>query len=485
MRGNEAEATRAHLLDSSEVAGKDLIASSPCLLIILDGKGRILRWSHACESITGRSSEEIRGKLLWDVIAPPGNREDWEEAFNQILRTGEGDREGEWISVGGARRYVRWSAAVDRAAGAAGDKVLISAVDLTELLALQHDIEHLAEQERAIFENLPVLLSVRDLTGRFIFANRKFRETFAIHTLQVSGKRPEDLMSAPLVQRFREMRKAARRGFPQTFDESLSINGRKVELLTTLLPLFDDTGGFEGTCVISDDRTKSRQIERLLKQRNHQVARLSSRLIEAEEDERRRIARELHDGVNQDVAALAVELGMLAKDSSVTIEQIREHIQELGARAQLISDQVRDVSHQLHPATLETLGLSDALRSFAHTIGKLPGVRVETSIDESPSELSLRGATCLYRIAQEAVQNAIKHGHAELIHISLSVDKTRVRLTVADNGQGFDQPQTADGIGLVGMRERAQMVEGDLSVHSAPGQGAQVVMELPLEENEQ
>ncbi|MCB1022305.1 MAG: PAS domain-containing protein [Acidobacteria bacterium] len=476
MGGNEAESTRTHLLDASEVPGKDLITSSPCMLIILDGAGRVLHWSHACETVTGRSFDEIRGRQLWDVVGLAGSRADWAE-----LAEGEVVHEDRWASVDGERRYVRWAAAVDRGADGAVEKVLISAVDLTELLALQHDIEHLAEQERAIFENLPALLSARDLQGRFIFANRKFRETFDIRAQQVSGKRPEDLLPAPLMERFRNMRQLAQRGLPQTFEESLSVNGRQVELLTTLLPLFDDTNGFEGTCVISDDRTKTRQTERLLEQRNHQVAKLSSRLIEAEEDERRRIARELHDGVNQDVAALAVELGMLAKDSSATREQMQAQIEELGARARQISDMVRDVSHQLHPATLETLGLSDALRSFAHSIAKLPGVRVETRIDESPAGLSLRGATCLYRIAQEAAQNAIKHGGARSIRISLTVEAKRVRLGIEDDGIGFDQTQTADGIGLVGMRERAQMVEGDLSVHSKPGEGAQVLIDLPYE----
>lgn len=459
---------------------ESLFSSSPCLLIVLDAEGKILQWSAACHVLIGRSAEEVRGQNIWDVLAPPERRAHWIQTFPEILRNQEGAGDGQWLTAGGRRRFVRWSAAVDRSAAPGSERVLISAVDLTDVVGVKHELARLADQEHRIFEELPALVSVRDVEGRFVFANGRFRRTFGIARDAISGRVPADLFSRPVVVRFEKLQQAARRGFSQTFEETFEIHGRTVELVTTVLPLYDAEERFAGTCVLSDDRTQARAMARLLELQNRDIAKLSARLSAAEEDERRRIARELHDGINQEVAALAVELGMLGAEESATPEEIRKQVAELGERARIVSDHVRRVSHQLHPAALETLGLSDALRSFAFNLRKQPGVRLESHVEDAPAGLPLQKATCIYRVAQEAVHNAVQHAQAGSIGLSLTVSESTLRLEVDDDGQGFDLVQARDGIGLVGMQERARIAGGRLEIRSTAGSGAHVVMELPL-----
>ncbi|MBI1353460.1 MAG: PAS domain-containing protein [Acidobacteria bacterium] len=461
-----------------DIAG--LFASSPCLLVVLDPAGRIVEWNEACTLLSGYELDEVRGRPVWDILAPEGQAERWRATKRRIFEAGEEPaRDGQWATRFGERRFVRWAAAVDRTGAPEEARMLVSAVDLTDLFSTRQALDHLADQERTIFDRLPVLLSVQDPGGRFLFGNRRFREIFHFEG-PLDGKLPAELFGPELAARFENLQELAREGSARIIEESFDLAGRRLELVTSILPLFDDDGRFEGACALSDDRTEARATARLLELRSREVADLSQRLIAAEEDERRRIARELHDGINQEVASLAVELGMLAVDESPPSGSGGYSVRELSERAMQISDQVRQLSHQLHPSTLETLGLSDALRSFAMSVRKRPDVHLDYYIDDVPPILSLLVATCIYRIAQEAVHNAVRHAEASGIRLSLRLEGQALRLVVEDDGKGFDPETVQAGLGFVGMRERARMANGALSIRSAPGGGARISFKTSL-----
>ena len=200
---------------------------------------------------------------------------------------------------------------------------------------------------------------------------------------------------------------------------------------------------------------------------------LTGRLIEAQEAERRSLARELHDGLNQQLAMLAVELGMLAQQVPATSSTIREQLFTLRDRAERFSNDLRHVTHQLHPAALEHLGLVSALRSHCAEFKSSEGMRVWFHVSSEVRSTSPEVGVCLYRIAQEAIRNAAKHSRAQEAWVEIGQHRDVIRLSIVDKGVGFDLRtlNVGQGLGLVSMRERVQLISGSLTIKSAPGEG--------------
>ena len=208
---------------------------------------------------------------------------------------------------------------------------------------------------------------------------------------------------------------------------------------------------------------------------------LTGRLIEAQEAERRRLARELHDGLNQQLAMLAVELGMLAPKVPEDAAMVREQLFRLRDRAERLSNDLRHVTHQLHPAALEHLGLVSALRSHCAELSRHGGLRAWFQVSAEVRSTNPDVAVCLYRIAQEAIRNAAKHSQAKEVWVEIGQSRDAIRLSVVDKGVGFDLRtlKGARGLGLVSMRERVQLISGTVTIKSAPGEGTCVEVRVP------
>jgi two-component system sensor histidine kinase UhpB len=217
-----------------------------------------------------------------------------------------------------------------------------------------------------------------------------------------------------------------------------------------------------------------------LEERNRQIRAASSLVIRAQEDERRRIARELHDETAQSLTAVLLRLKLLEKAS--TEEELRNGLLELRASLGNTMDEVRELSRSLRPSLLDDQGLVAALDSYVNGLGEKTHYPVtfhreeQDHIGRLPSMIEL---VC-YRVAQEALTNAIKHAQPEKISVRLVLGKL-ITLTVRDDGVGFDPDHQVSGLGLVGMRERAQLVSGELKIKSSPGNGTEVLLEIPLE----
>lgn len=459
----------------------DLMQSSPCVSILVEEDGRIAEVNHSSETVTGGAMDEVRGLPIWDVFVPADGREQWSRIAQQVLLDGSTlSRADDWVIRDGSRRSIRWGAAIDRSSESGNPRILISIVATTAADDTEEALGRLREHERTILDHLSASLSIRDEKGRFVFVNRRFRELFALGNRLAEGKAPSGIFPAQLAARFTTLWDLVKEtGSPQLVEEELIIGNKQIYLTTSVFPLTVEGGAVHGICVISDDQTQLNAIERNLTLRNQDVAELSEKLISSQEDERRRIARDLHDGVNQDVASLSVELGMLAGASEGTKSDIQSALTELAHRAMDISEQVRRLSHAIHPAALETMGLADALRSFALETAKRGGVKLEFRIDDIPKRPQ-HEATCIYRVAQEAVQNALKHAGASEIRLLVQADSDRLVLTVTDDGIGFDTSKAASGIGLIGMRERARIAGGQLDLWSEPGAGTRVTLNVKL-----
>jgi PAS domain S-box-containing protein len=224
-----------------------------------------------------------------------------------------------------------------------------------------------------------------------------------------------------------------------------------------------------------------RDREEALRRSHRQIRALAGRLLTAGEEERRRLARELHDDVNQRVAALAIALGTARRRLVDAPAVLATQLGDLETRALELATDLRRVSHDLHPAVLEHAGLAVALRAQCGEVSRVAGVPVTLDIQDGIS-VGPDTALCLYRVAQEALRNVVKHAGAGRIEVSLGVTAGDVVLVVSDDGRGFDPGlPPLSGLGLVSMEERVRLLRGSLKVRSAPRQGTHVCVRIPAD----
>jgi signal transduction histidine kinase len=221
--------------------------------------------------------------------------------------------------------------------------------------------------------------------------------------------------------------------------------------------------------------------EESLRRTQDELQLLARRLLQAQEEERRRIAREMHDDWTQRLAILAIDVAKLEgqlRASAAGLPVLRAMREELVA----LSEDVHAMSRRLHPAILDDLGLVEALRSECASLTEREGIAVDYRPGTVPESLPNEVALCVYRIAQEALRNIAKHAAARQGWVSLVATDCELVLSVEDRGAGFDAAgmRAQFGLGLPSMQERVRLVLGTLTIESAPGQGTRVTARVPL-----
>jgi signal transduction histidine kinase len=244
-------------------------------------------------------------------------------------------------------------------------------------------------------------------------------------------------------------------------------------ILDTGVPRFTEGKrftGYIGSCLDVTDRKVAEET----------LADLERRLLDAQEEERSRIARELHDDINQRIAILGWELQ--SWDPSLPEPEPGAFSASVIDRLTTIGTDIQAISRRLHSSHLEYLGLETAAEVLCNDLRKQQQVAIDFTCDGVPRTLPKDISLCLYRVMQEALQNAIKHSGAQRLTVELRGDPGGIQLAVSDDGEGFD-PQRIDkhhGLGLISMRERMRMVHGEFSVRSEPGHGTTVTCTVPL-----
>jgi len=209
------------------------------------------------------------------------------------------------------------------------------------------------------------------------------------------------------------------------------------------------------------------------------LSELSGRLINAQEEERRRVARELHDDLNQRMALLSIEMEQLGQ--AIKPRALRRRLESLQSQAREISADIHRLSYKLHPSKLDHLGLGAAIRSLCQELSEAGQLDVELTQDELP-ELPKDITLCVFRIAQEALRNSVKHSGAKTARVTLGYQDHEITLSVSDDGSGFDMYSDAmrRGLGFTSMRERLRIVNGTMNVQSRPNEGTTIKVSVPL-----
>jgi len=207
------------------------------------------------------------------------------------------------------------------------------------------------------------------------------------------------------------------------------------------------------------------------------VRTLAGKLLTVQDEERRRISRDLHDDVNQRLGAIGLQLDTLSRNLPDSPSVIRRRIRVIRRHVSELSDDVRGLAYRFHQTTVEDLGLVAALQRYLNDFVKRTGISARFTKPRSADSIPLRLATCLYRIAQESLGNVGLHANASQVSLKLIVSSDEISLTVCDDGIGMDLEEVKrrrDGLGMLSMEERAKLLDGTISWCSSPGKGTTV-----------
>ena len=337
-----------------------------------------------------------------------------------------------------------------------------------------HDSEKLFFQ---VFQNSAQPMSITTLAeGRYLDVNPSFLSLLGYERQQVIGGTSLDLgIWKNSAQRAELVTRLKQHGYVRDFETA--IRGARNQILIWLSSAdLVQIDGESCILVISDDITERRHSE-------EQHKSVSARLIRAQEEERNRIARELHDGLNQKLALLCVdlqELGQTHQDIDIS-----RQLSAFSLRLQDVSADVHGLSHRLHPSKLDYLGLIPAVKSLCSELSGRRGLNIEFipyDYNYEFEHLDKELALCAYRVVQEALNNVIKHSGAVTARVQLRLRKHMLYLLVTDSGKGFsvEVAKLKGRLGLISMEERLRLANGKLIIRSRPNRGTQIEARIPL-----
>jgi PAS domain S-box-containing protein len=323
-------------------------------------------------------------------------------------------------------------------------------------------------RKSAILRALPDLMFVMDRAGRYEDYHARDQKMLFVPPEVFLGRTIRDVMPPELAEIF--MDALDRTG---ESDDPVVVNYE--------LPLDGEIRHFEAR-LTSTDRRRVVSIVRDVTESKRALERnraLAGRLIVSQEEERRRIGRELHDDLSQQVALLNIEIEQIAAELSTHLP--RQRLASVSSRVVEIAHDLSRLSHDLHPSKLQTLGLTESVRLLCHEISEQRQITVRFSANELPGPVDPEVALCLYRITQEALRNVAKHSQAREATVQLFREGTEVRLQIEDSGVGFD-PLAINhaGLGLVSMRERVGVLKGHIAIDTSPRGGTRVSVRVPL-----
>jgi len=363
---------------------------------------------------------------------------------------------------------------------------VVEAVLIVGLLVQRSSRRRAEKRLRQVFEAAPNGVVMVGQDGRIALANAQMEKLFGYPKDEMLGQPAEMLVPG----RFRNRHPAHRGGFfasPEA--RSMGVgrdlfgrhkDGNEFPVEIGLSVVRTDTGLFVLASIV--DITKRRQAEEGLRESQRELQALTGRLLHSQENERRRIARELHDDLNQSLALLSVDLDLLSQKPLESGNQLGGRIQALSARVKELSSSVHGLSHHLHPSKLQQLGLLAAIRGLCKELTQSHSLPIAFTHHGVPDAFPEDAALCLYRIVQEALGNVIKHSGARDARVELTGSEGGVSLRIADDGVGFD-PELVDGsggLGLVSMRERLRLVRGQFTIDSRPSGGTRIAVIVPL-----
>lgn len=355
------------------------------------------------------------------------------------------------------------------------DVLVRQAADLIERTRAEDALRESEERFRLIANTAPVIIWMSDVSKGCSYVNQTWLTLTGQPSHAVLGNGWTDRMHPEDVEPCVNI-------YARAFDrrESFQIefrlrreDGEYRWIVSTGAPRYHGDGSFAGYIGSAVDVTERRLAAAAL-------ATIHERLIDAQEEERRRIARELHDDIGQRLAVLSIDLDALALAHSAADTDGRQQIAEARDAVMSVAADVQSLSHRLHPSRLEYLGIAGAAAALCREVSSQSAIAIDFQAECVPEGLSRDVAVCLYRVLQEALHNAVKHSGTRKMEVTLRGGTDHVELIVRDFGVGFEVSTEGRGLGLTSMKERAQAVRGRLAIQSDSQLGTTIHATVPL-----
>jgi PAS domain S-box-containing protein len=435
---------------------------------------RFVYFNKEFERITGYSREEILSMDPWDLVDPDFRTENFARAEARLSGEPVPSRyQFAILTKNGEKRWLDFSAALTEFNGKPA--ILASALDITPARRAEQEMKEHAMYMEALISNIPLGVVIKDENQLVRFCNPAFEHMFLYSQGEIQGKNLDDVIAphdryeaaqlSRTVQTGGVVHKVVRRRRKDGTFLDVEVHGIRV---------FSGKSFVGAFAIYQDITDRRRSEEKLIMMRN--------RLARAQEEERARIARDLHDDAGQRLALLSIDLEQLKQASMQIKSSLTEQLESLVKAASEITSDVHNVSRRLHPSQVELLGLAAALSNFCKDFGARNGMEIEFIEGVLHQRPAQDAALCLFRVAQEAIRNVQKHSGTQRALVQLDEVSGSIYLRVSDEGEGFDpdSPDFAQGLGLLSMQERLNSLRGDLFIHSRRGGGTCIEACIPL-----
>ena len=476
---------RTAALEAREALLNTFVKYVPASVAMFDREMRYLQASDRWWADFRPSGAPILGKSHYELF--PDLPERWKEIHRRSL-AGETLRakEDRWDRDDGTQ-WLHWEIRPWGDIDGLPQGVLILAEDITERKQIEQQLRESEATTRALLETAAQAIVAVDRNGSIVFVNRMTGQMFGYEPGELLGKPHETLLPV----RFRESHAVHRGAFaasPKTRPMGIGMELCGARKDGSEFPIEVSLSSVEGQpgplyVAFVTDITVRKLAETALRDSEEELRALTRRLMTAQEDERRRIARDLHDDVTQHLAFLSMEIGRAAAEIDGSTET-HLRCKELQDQVVEITQDVRRISHGLHPSVIEDFGLATALEELCPEFTQHYGIHVEFDGPNEEVKLNLDIASNLYRVAQEALSNAAKHSGATVIVVTLIEVAGQIQLSIKDNGAGVHLSQPRNGLGIASMKERMRMVGGRLSIASGPEEGTEVLASVPVSRGE-
>jgi PAS domain S-box-containing protein len=465
-------------LRDNEELYRDLVEHSLDLICTHDLSGVLLTVNLSAARSLGYEPGELVNRGLRELLSPNVHAE-LDAYLNTLKEKNSATGFIELWTKSGETRIWKYTSTL-RTDGVRVPFVRAMANDLTDILQVQNALRESEARSRQIVQRSPMAMLVsRGLDQRCELVNDKFTALF--------GYSKEDVPSVaewwPLAYPDEAYRERVRSEWQERVTEAIK-NRSEIAPLEARVRCKDGsqrdiefhfTSLGETDLVSFVDLTDRKTAMEVL-------AKLGGRLIEAQEEERTRLAWNLHEDICQQLASLGFELDKLGDIPLEPRTGIRKHIKELRKHLSQIVGDLGTISRELHSSKLELLGLKEAVRSLSRELSEFHKVRIDFVEEDAPNPLPNDISICLFRIAQEALRNGIKHSGADRFQVRLSGTLGAVHLSVCDDGVGFDPKAAMNrrGLGLISMRERINLLNGTMKITSKPQGGTEIRCSVPI-----